>query len=99
LFAGTHAPVPLRDSPGGQTGHRPLRHGAGRLNSAVCTGFRKGWRTERELFFSGAALALAVDDLGNDAVCDADAPVLPTCEAEALKVWLLVELAEEPPPE
>jgi hypothetical protein len=40
---------------------------------------------------------LAVDDLGNDAVCDADAPVLPTCEAEALEVWLLAELAEEPP--
>jgi hypothetical protein len=67
------------------------------LNSALCTGFRKGWRNERELFFSGAAFALMDGDFEDDDKCDAAAPVLPTCEAEALDVWLLAELAEEPP--
>ena len=68
------------------------------MNSAVATafGFRKGWRNEREILFSGSAFALMDGDLEDDQ-CDAAAPVLPICEAEALDVWLLAELAEEPP--
>jgi len=67
------------------------------LNAAVATGFRKGWRNEREPFFSGAAFSLVGDNLEDDAECDAAAPVLPICEPEALDVWLLAELVEEPP--
>jgi len=67
------------------------------LNSALCTGFRKGWSNERELFFSGEAFPLAGGNLEDDDRCDAAAPVLPTREAEALEVWLLTELADEPP--
>jgi len=69
------------------------------LNSAVATGFgfRKGWRNERELFFSGEAFALMDGDFGDGDGCDAAAPPLPTCEAEALEVWLTEPVEPEPP--
>jgi len=97
LLATVHAPPPLRDSPGGQTGHGPLRHRTGRLNSALCTGFRKGWRNERDLFFSGAASPLAGGNLVDDVERGDEALVLPTCEVVMLEAWLLAELADEPP--
>jgi len=95
------APLPLRDSPGGQTGHdRPFRHGAGRLNSALCTGFvfLKGWKNERELFFSGEGFSLVDDTLEDGDGCDDAVPVSPTCEAELPELWLLVELTDPPEP-
>jgi hypothetical protein len=54
----TQTPLPLRDSPGGQA-QGSFRHGGGRLNSAVRTGFGlKGCRRrEKKLFFSGGAFA------------------------------------------
>jgi len=103
LLATAHAPLPLR--PRGQTAHGPFTHGQGRLKSTLCAGcdFLKGWKSERELFFSAEAFAL-VDGDGDgdleDDECDAAAPVLPTCEAEPAKLWLLDELADElDPPE
>jgi len=67
------------------------------LNAAFCTGcgFRKGWKNERELFFSGAAFPLPGANLVDDDACDPAALVPLTCEAEALEVWLLAELTDE----
>jgi hypothetical protein len=60
----THAPLLLRDSPGGHTAQGSFRHRAGRLISAVRTGLGlKGCRrNEKNLFFSGAASSLVVDN-------------------------------------
>ena len=54
------------------------------------------WMEERNgNFFSGAAFPLPGDNLEDDDACDPAALVLLTCEAEALEVWLLAELADE----
>jgi len=91
-----HAPLPLRDCPGGQTAHGAFRHRTGLLNCTFCTGcgFRNGWKNERELFFSGAAFPLPGDNLEDDA-CDPAALVPLTCVAEALEARLLAELTDE----
>jgi hypothetical protein len=54
--------------------------------------FRKGWKNERELFFSGEAVALVEDTLDDGEA----ALVLPACEAELPELWLLTDAAEPP---
>lgn len=84
MFVAVHKPMPERDSPGGQTLHGPFRHGAGGLNAAVCTGFvfLKGWKNERELFFSDTEADLTDGDECEVEARAAGAPAVPTREAE-----------------
>jgi hypothetical protein len=57
-------------------------------------------RNERKPFLSGAVFSLVDGNLVDGDGCDAAAPVLATCEAELLELWLLAELADElEPPE
>jgi hypothetical protein len=82
LLAIVQAPLLPRNCPRGQTAHGPFKQSERTLSSAVSTGFvfRKGWKNDRELCFSGAALSLLDDDvdllgedvdLENDDECDA----------------------------
>jgi hypothetical protein len=71
FLASVHAPLPPRNCPPGQAAHDPFKQSEGTLRSALSTGFafRKGWKNDRELCFSGAALSLLDDDvdlLGDD---------------------------------
>ncbi|MGA7631280.1 MAG: hypothetical protein WCB11_10960, partial [Terriglobales bacterium] len=57
-----HIPLPLRNSPGGQTAQGPVQHGTGGLVSAFSCGFRfLKWC--QNPFFSGAALSLVSANL------------------------------------
>jgi hypothetical protein len=103
LLATTHPPVPLRDPPGGQTSQGFFRHGLGPVIPAIPTGSRllNGCRrNERTPFFSGAAFSLAGGSLPDGGVFalafDAVAPVLATCAAEPLELWLLADEMEPP---
>jgi hypothetical protein len=76
FLASVQAPLPPRNCPPGQAAHDPFKQSEGTLSSALSTGFafRKGWKNDRELCFSGAALCLLDDDVDlldeDDDECD-----------------------------